>query len=256
MLKEGVTRHWGEIALGLLTIVTAVLVVLAFQHTRGVPPTRISSALPSQPPSASANEKPAETPTPPDQKERKTDALFFGDAFTAGAVAAKPATQGFASVTASDLGWTKPVIDGEAGTGYVQAGQTGATYLQRFRELELPVQPEVVVLEGTINDQAAAPELLRTAVSQLIAEARGRYPAAEIVLFGPIVSDPSNTFAVASIQELNSVLSEVAADENAPVRRSGDRPMDHAGELRPIHQRGSGPAHHRGSCLSRASPGC
>lgn len=140
----------------MLTIVAAVLVVLAFQHTRGVPPSDASSALPSQSPPASAG-TPASTKTP-DQEQRKTDALFFGDAFTAGAVAAKPATQGFASVTASELGWTKPAIDGEAGTGYVQAGQTGATYLKRFRELELPVQPDVVVIEGTINDQAAAPK--------------------------------------------------------------------------------------------------
>lgn len=231
MLKERVTRHWAEIGLVLLAGVTAVLVVLAFQHSQGVGPTRSSASLPSKSPSAttpstaqSASQTPSKTPTEtptetqsmPVQELRQMDALFFGDAFTAGPVAENPETQGYAAVTASELGWADPVIDGEAGTGYVQAGTAGTTYLDRFRELDLATQPDVVVLEGTINDQAASPEALSAAVTRTIDRARQQYPAAQVVLFGPIISDPANTFAVSSIQDLNARMSDIAASKDVP----------------------------------------
>ena len=111
-------------------------------------------------------------------------AYFFGDSLMAG-TGVTPRRPVMARVAAARLGWQVDV-DAWGGTGWTTTG-TSPGYLERLQlPGAMPGRYDVVLLEGGTNDAriGSAPEAVRTAVHQLVAEVRRRQPQASIVLMG------------------------------------------------------------------------
>lgn len=97
---------------------------------------------------------------------------FLGDSWTSGSGAT--ALRGFAVRTGEELGWEYQVL-GVGGSGYTQLGG-GATYAQRI-DRTVQTNPDVVVVQGSLNDGASRPEVLADAALRtltLLSEEVGR----------------------------------------------------------------------------------
>lgn len=137
---------------------------------------------------AAANSPPASFVVPPDPR-----LLVFGDSYVEGVGANSPSTI-FASQAAAQLGW--PVeLNGVGGTGYLNPGQSGATYLERLATLRAESQPNIILVEGGINDRDRNPsrEIVAPAV-QLVDELKDRFPDATIIIMGPVDPQPVSTW--------------------------------------------------------------
>lgn len=161
-----------------VTLVAAVAVtVAAFSRTSagGAPGYTAPATTEQATPSAPALTLPG----------RGSSVLFFGDSYTEG-YGAKPETNGYAYLVAADLGWN-PTIDAVNGTGYLNPGQAGATYAQRVATLP-DITPALVILQGGLHDQDMSPTrpAIIAAATQVVDAVRAKYPAAQILLFGPV----------------------------------------------------------------------
>jgi lysophospholipase L1-like esterase len=110
--------------------------------------------------------------------------LVFGDSYTQGA-GADPNTLGYAYQLGHQLGWNV-TVDGVGGTGYVNPGprKTGA-FLDRLASAA-PGPFDLIVLQGSSNDEREPLADLAPAVDQTVLAFRAKYPTARIVLLGPI----------------------------------------------------------------------
>lgn len=111
-------------------------------------------------------------------------AYFFGDSLMTG-TGASPTRPVMARVAAARLGWDVEV-DAWGGTGWTTTGRSPG-YLERLRQPgALSGRYDVVLLEGGTNDArvGSAPETVRAAVHEVVAEVRRRQPQAEIVIMG------------------------------------------------------------------------
>ena len=144
----------------------------------------------------------AEDAPPPEQPA----VTFVGDSWTAGLGAS--GSDGFPALTAERLGWRYTVL-GSPGSGYVMPGEDGP-FGTRVGEA-VAGAPDVLVLQGSVNDQAAVPEELAAAVSDTLARFReAADPDTEIVVLG--ASDTPGT-DVAAIDRINAVLRAAAEAE-------------------------------------------
>lgn len=110
--------------------------------------------------------------------------LIFGDSWTAG-YAASPSDQGYAYLTANQLGWNA-TVDGVSGTGYVNSGPNGeGTYADRVAALPADLAPSVVIVQGGINDAFQPASAVRTAIGDTLDAIEQRFPDATIVVLGP-----------------------------------------------------------------------
>lgn len=114
--------------------------------------------------------------------------LIFGDSWTYGSAAATP-TLGYAYVLGERLGWDT-TVDGERGSGYLKRGQVvpgveGGTYAERIATLDPGLQPDLIIVEGSINDRRLPAEGYREAVTAAWDALAALYPAASIVILGP-----------------------------------------------------------------------
>lgn len=109
--------------------------------------------------------------------------LVFGDSWTFGSAASAP-TRGFAYVIAERLGWDR-VIDGVRGSGYLKPGIDGGTYGERIALLDPELDPDLVIVEGSINDRRLPAAGYRDAVTAAWDELAALYPEAAIVILGP-----------------------------------------------------------------------
>jgi lysophospholipase L1-like esterase len=139
-----------------------------------------------------------------------TKTLFFGDSWTFG-MTAVPVTQGFAYLTAEQLQLNATVMGGP-GTGYLNPGPAKeGTYSERLNKVPANLNPDLVVVQGSINDGNISPIDLPNAVNQFIAQLRVKFPTAQVVLVGPapnaIPMDPSVT-------RLDNYLGQVAANNS------------------------------------------
>ncbi|WP_404431999.1 SGNH/GDSL hydrolase family protein [Microbacterium lacus] len=109
--------------------------------------------------------------------------LVFGDSWVYGSAATVP-TEGFAYVLSNRLGWDA-VIDGVRGSGYVKPGIDGGSYGERIAALDPALNPDLVILEGSINDRRLYPDGYRDAVTSAWNNLAALYPEARIVILGP-----------------------------------------------------------------------
>ena len=132
--------------------------------------------------------------------------LVLGDSWTYGSAASTP-TLGYAYL----LG---PLMDGESsvngsrGSGYLVPGIDGGTFPERIAELDASAAPDLIVVQGSINDRKVPldgyDEAVRTAWDSLAAT----YPEAQIVILGPA---PQILLVEAATAEIDERLSRAAA---------------------------------------------
>jgi len=109
--------------------------------------------------------------------------LIFGDSWTYGA-AATELTDGYAYLVGRAMGWDA-VVDGVRGSGYLTPGLGGGDFGERIAELNPALDPDLVIVQGSINDRALYPRGYRDAVAAAWDALIGAYPHAQVVILGP-----------------------------------------------------------------------
>ena len=109
--------------------------------------------------------------------------LVFGDSWTYGSAATDP-TLGYAYVLGRTLGWNT-VVDGVRGSGYLKPGLDGGSFGERIAQLDPSLHPDLVIVEGSINDRRLYPTGYREAVAAAWGDLAAAYPHAQFVILGP-----------------------------------------------------------------------
>lgn len=133
--------------------------------------------------------------------------LVFGDSWVYGSAAIEP-TLGFAYVAGADLGWDV-VVDGVRGSGYLKPGLDGPAYGERITALDPALDPDLVIIEGSINDRRLYPDGYREAVTAAWDALAATYPDAAIVVLGPA---PQVLPVQKSTARIDRDLAELAGD--------------------------------------------
>jgi lysophospholipase L1-like esterase len=133
-----------------------------------VPPT-------AAPTSASTAARTADTAPP-------VRAVFLGDSYTVGVGAAGPT---YAERVADRLGWIR-IDAAQSGTGYVADGGGGdrSPFADRVDDVAA-ADPDVVVVQGSVNDVGADPADVGAAATALYADLAAAVPDARVVVLGP-----------------------------------------------------------------------
>lgn len=110
--------------------------------------------------------------------------LVFGDSWTYGSAASDP-TLGYAYELGRVTGWTT-VVNGVRGSGYLRPGIDGPSFGERIAALDPALDPDVIVLQGSINDRLlVAKSDYAGAVTAAWDALAATYPDASIVILGP-----------------------------------------------------------------------
>ena len=109
--------------------------------------------------------------------------LVFGDSWTYGSAASEP-TLGYAYVLGEAMGWAT-TVDGVRGSGYLKPGIDGGSFGERIAALDPDLEPDLVIVEGSINDRALYPEGYTAAVTSAWDGLSVLYPDAAILILGP-----------------------------------------------------------------------
>lgn len=109
--------------------------------------------------------------------------LVFGDSWVYGSAASVPSL-GFAYRLADELG-VETVVDGVRGSGYLKPGIDGPSYGERIAALDPALDPDLIIVEGSINDRRLYPEGYRDAVTAAWDVLGARFPDADLVILGP-----------------------------------------------------------------------
>ncbi len=109
--------------------------------------------------------------------------LIFGDSWTYGSAASTP-TLGYAYVVADIAGWTT-IVDGVRGSGYLKPGLDGPDFGTRIGALDPSLDPDLIIVQGSINDRREPAAGYRAAVDAAWDALAAKYPRAQIVILGP-----------------------------------------------------------------------
>ena len=159
--------------IALLAVAVAAICLLAIWR-----PWQAASTPSADAPGAVAAEAPAALALPATPR-----VLIFGDSWTYGSAASDPAL-GYAYVAAQTLGWDA-VVDGARGSGYLKPGIDGGSFGERIAALDRQLRPDLVILQGSINDRRQGAEGYRAAVEAAWDDLTSTYPDAAIVVLGP-----------------------------------------------------------------------
>ncbi|MEU1972400.1 SGNH/GDSL hydrolase family protein [Microbacterium sp. NPDC019599] len=140
-------------------------------------------AEPSAAPVAVAEEESVVVPPAPLVLPDDARVLVFGDSWTYGSAAVIP-TRGFAYVLGELQGW-QTIVDGIRGSGYLRPGIDGGSYGERIAGLDPRLDPDLVIVEGSINDRWLYTEGYRDAVAAAWDGLAALYPEASFVILGP-----------------------------------------------------------------------
>lgn len=137
--------------------------------------------------------------------------LVFGDSWTYGSAASAP-TLGYAYVLASLMhGQTQ--VNGSRGSGYLVPGIDGGTFAERIAELDAAAPPDLIIVQGSINDRKVALDGYDEAVRRAWDELSALYPEARIVILGPA---PQVIPVEAATADIDERLSRAAAARGWP----------------------------------------
>ena len=109
--------------------------------------------------------------------------LVFGDSWTYGSAASDPAL-GYAYVVGDLAGW-RTIVDGVRGSGYLKPGIDGPDFGTRIAALDPALHPDLVIVQGSINDRRESADGYRAAVDAAWDALAAIYPHAQIVILGP-----------------------------------------------------------------------
>src|SRR5690606_6385982 len=109
--------------------------------------------------------------------------LIFGDSWTFGSAASAP-TLGYAYVVGGIAGW-QTIVDGVRGSGYLKPGVDGPSFGDRIAALDPTLAPDLVIIQGSINDRRLPATGYAAAVTAAWDELAATYPAARFVVLGP-----------------------------------------------------------------------
>jgi lysophospholipase L1-like esterase len=109
--------------------------------------------------------------------------LVFGDSWTYGSAATR-STEGYAYLLGPLLGG-QTIVKGVRGSGYLKPGIDGPTYGERIHALTPGLNPDLVVIQGSINDRKQGEAGYRDAVNAAWDSLTALYPDAQIVVLGP-----------------------------------------------------------------------
>lgn len=109
--------------------------------------------------------------------------LVLGDSWTYGQ-AATQREHGYAYRLAAIGGW-QVTVAGEPASGYLRAGVWGRTYGERIDLLDPALEPELIVVQGSINDRRLGADGYRSAVVDAWDALADRFPDAQILVLGP-----------------------------------------------------------------------
>jgi lysophospholipase L1-like esterase len=109
--------------------------------------------------------------------------LDFGDSWTYGSAATEP-TLGYAYVLA-DLLDGETIVKGVRGSGYLKPGLDGPAFGERIAALDPALTPDLIIMQGSINDRAQGEAGYREAVTAAWDAMAAKYPEAAIVILGP-----------------------------------------------------------------------
>lgn len=140
-----------------------------------------------------------------------TRVLVFGDSWTFGSAATRP-DLGYAYRLADVDGW-QTIVAGERGSGYLKEGIAGNTFGERIERLDPELSPEVVIVQGSINDRREGAEGYREAVNAAWDAFAAVYPDATIVILGPA---PQVLPVEAETARIDADLAELAAARGWP----------------------------------------
>lgn len=109
--------------------------------------------------------------------------LIFGDSWTYGSAATVP-TLGYAYLAGEVAGWNT-VVDGVRGSGYLKPGWDGPDFLTRILALDPALDPNLIIVQGSINDRREPAAGYRAAVDAAWDALAAQFPRAQIVILGP-----------------------------------------------------------------------
>lgn len=109
--------------------------------------------------------------------------LVFGDSWTYGSAASEP-TLGYAYVLAELLDGAT-TVNGVRGSGYLKPGLDGPAFGERIAALDPALAPDLVIIQGSINDREQGEAGYREAVNSAWDAMSAIYPEAQIVILGP-----------------------------------------------------------------------
>ena len=165
-------RFWPLVVAALA--IAAVCAVAALRPWADAPSAVVATAQDAAP--AAVSPAPLALPEQP-------RVLIFGDSWTYGSAASLP-TLGYAYVLGERLGW-QTTVDGVRGSGYLKPGLDGGSYGERIAALDPALDPDLVIVEGSINDRRLPATGYREAVTAAWDALAALYPEASIVILGP-----------------------------------------------------------------------
>ncbi|HYJ50437.1 MAG TPA: SGNH/GDSL hydrolase family protein [Microbacterium sp.] len=172
----GSRRAWGFWTLAVVAVAIAAVCAVAGLRPWAAPPSAVVAT--DEGTGAPAAVTPALLALPEEPR-----VLIFGDSWTYGSAASLP-TLGYAYVIGQRLGW-ETTVDGVRGSGYLKPGLDGGAYGERVAALDPALDPDLVIVEGSINDRRLAPTGYREAVTAAWDALAALYPEAFIVILGP-----------------------------------------------------------------------
>ncbi|WP_311243282.1 SGNH/GDSL hydrolase family protein [Microbacterium sp. WCS2018Hpa-23] len=177
-MKAASVRHRLPVA-GLAVAVILALAAVALGVWRPWVPVPSSAPVGA---AAAADEAVTIAPVPLLLPEHPT-VLVFGDSWTYGSAATEP-TLGYAYVLA-DLIDGETIVNGVRGSGYLKPGLDGPAFGERIAALDPTLTPDLIIMQGSINDRAQGVAGYREAVNAAWDAMSATYPDAMIVILGP-----------------------------------------------------------------------
>lgn len=171
---------------GLAVAVVAILGLLAV-------PAVVNATTPAAAPYVRPSDAFAEpTPTPD-----PLSVVVLGDSYTAGSDMGGGNGTGWPVAFAEATGWTV-ALNAVGGSGYIQPGATLPSFAERVPEV-IAAAPDVVIVEGGLNDASYPPEDVTAAASAQWSALQAGLPDARIVVVGPF--NPTGAENVAVLNE-------------------------------------------------------
>lgn len=109
--------------------------------------------------------------------------LVFGDSWTYGSAATEP-TKGYAYLLAGLVHGTT-IVDGVRGSGYQKPGIDAPDYGARIKMLDAGIDPDAIIIEGSINDRREDAAAFPAAVSAAWDALTAAFPDVPIIVLGP-----------------------------------------------------------------------